>query len=165
MRCIYIAKDSQVTGMLRAQHTAPTKDPLEGPYHNPSPPPTSRQEAQSGGGPCPRSYSENQELNPCQGLQGPFFAHGTHMCICLWVLIPSKGPAVCSPLLPTLPVPRNLQFLTVLLISHLCILLAVPCAEMPFLYLRCPLHPSPTWQTPTHTSGPSQLPPPSRNLP
>ena len=79
---------------------------------------------------------------------------------------PLQGPPTCSPLPLTLPVPKNLQLLTSLLISNLGLLLTVSSAEIPFLYPWCLLYSFPTYQTPTHTSGPSQRPPsPPRKFP
>ena len=87
-----LQRNGLVTRVLRAQHTGLTKDPLDEPSLNPSTPLTSRPGEQSRVGLCPRSDSEDQDLKPSQRLQGSFFAHCTNMCICLWVLIPFKGP-------------------------------------------------------------------------
>ena len=86
-----VQRNGLVTRVLRARHTALTRTPL---MNLPSslPLPQQADQAPSWEGVCPRSYSEDQELKPSQGLQGPFFVHCTNMCVCLWVSIPFKGP-------------------------------------------------------------------------
>ena len=43
---------------------------------------------------CPRSFSEDQGLNPRRGLQGSFLAHCTHICV---FSSPPKAPPPSSP--------------------------------------------------------------------
>ena len=138
-----VQRNGLVTRVLRARHTALTKDPLDEPSLKPSAPSTSRPGAESGRA-LPKVIQWGSGVKAKSGAPGSLLCP-LHKHVYLSVgFNPLQGPPTCSPLPLTLPVPKNLQFLTGLLISNLGLLLTGPLAEIPFPYPWCLLYSFPT---------------------